>query len=560
MLPCQEHLAQIKISHRTGPFLGSSELELANSPIRVEILAQWLKDYPIIADADLLLKGFTFGFRIPYHGSRCGRISKNHHSASTMPDLILRKLEEEIRLGRVAGPFPEPPLQNLTVSPIGLVPKSVPGEFRLIFDLSFPEGNSVNSGIHPDDATVSYTRFDEITRLVRQEGPGSFLIKVDIKSAFRLLPIHPEDFDLLGMCYQGQFFIDKCLPFGLSVSCALFEKFSTFLEWCLNKVTGSEKFIHYLDDFSACSRTEQGAQVMLDSTLALFAELGVPVAEEKVEGPATCIKFLGLVVDTVKMMVQIPDDKLHDLKNVITHLLQKQGKKITLRELKSLIGKLNFACRAVVPGRAFCRRLIDATCGVRKPYHRIRVTEAMVADLLVWQIFLDKFNGASMIIDLQNEHHLDLFTDAAGGTGFGAYFDGHWVAGAWPEPLQVGPLDITFMELFPIVLSLYLWGHLFSNKKVFFHCDNEAVVTIVNKQSTRSPQSMHLVRHLVSICLSRNIVFKAVHVPGLQNCIADALSRFQFNKFRSLAPQADQDPTLIQPLLWQELMGKFVDC
>ena len=465
---------------------------------------------------------------------------------------------EETKLGRVAGPFEHMPFENLIVSPIGLVPKSSPGEYRLIFDLSYPDGFSINSGIAKEDSSVSYTRFDEVVHMVQHEGKGAYLIKVDIKSAFRLLPIHPHDFPLLGMEYQGNFFVDKCLPFGLSLSCALFEKFSSFLEWHIRQVTGSNLMIHYLDDFCGCERDKEKATSVLSQTLSAFSQLGVPVAPEKVEGPVTCIKFLGLDVDTVAMQVRIPDDKLKDLKTLIDKVIEKEHKKITLKELQSLIGKLNFACKAIVPGRAFCRRLIDSTIGIKKAHHRVRVSHCMVEDLRIKQSFLRNHNGASMMLE-EKGRILDLYTDASGGIGFGAYFDGHWTLGAWPEKVQSAKLDITFKELFPIVLSLSLWGETFKNCRVFFHCDNEAVVTIINKQSTRNKPSMRLLRILVLTCLTQNIAFKAKHIPGLRNDIADALSRFQLKRFRRLTPQADRDQTPIPKDTWKELLGKFPD-
>ena len=181
----------------------------------------------------------------------------------------------------------------------------------------------------------------------------------------------------------------------------------------------------------------------------------------------------------------------------------------------------------------------------------------MVEDLTVWQGFLENHNGVTMMIKDLDDPYLELFTDASGSIGFGAYFKGHWSNGLWPADIQSSPLDITFKELFPIVLAIFLWGICFKNCKVLFHCDNMAVVKIINKQSTRDQASMHLVRTLVEVCLKENIVFKAQHIPGLNNDIADSLSRCQFHRFRKLAPQADEEATPIPDSLWRKLLGRW---
>ena len=549
----------IPFALETGLNSASVFASLAHSPVNILALEEYLVDYPIKEIADYLREGFNNGFRIPYTGPRTERFSPNHGSASIHPDIIMNRLNEEIKLGRVAGPFLNPPMNDLIISPIGLVPKSTPGEFRLIFDLSYPHGSSINSGISKEDSSVIYTNFDEVIRMVREEGPGSYLFKIDIKSAFRLIPIHPDDFPLLGMEFQGKYYIDKCLPFGLSVSCSIFEKFSTFLEWIIKQSTSSKQIIHYLDDFCGCNKNRDAAEKVLFKSLDCFESLGVPVAKEKVEGPATRIKFLGLEVDTIEMLVKIPSDKLVDLKGVIKEFLDtgKKRKKVTLRQLQSLIGKLNFACRAITPGRAFCRRLIDATMGIKHPRHRIRVTSGMVDDLTVWHDFLENHNGVTMMVRDLDEPYLDLYTDASGSIGFGAYFKGHWTNGSWPAGVQSAPLHITFKELFPIVIAIFLWGNNFKNCKVLFHCDNIAVVSIINKQTSKDQASMHLVRSLVDVCLRKNIVFKARHIPGLNNDIADSLSRYQFPRFRRLAPQADKEATPIPDSLWRKLLGRW---
>lgn len=71
--------------------------------------------------------------------------------------------------------------------------------------------------------------FDEAHCILAYLGPGAQIARLDIKSAFRLLQIYKSDFELLGFKIQKMIFIDQCLPFGCSVSCAKFKKCSTFL-------------------------------------------------------------------------------------------------------------------------------------------------------------------------------------------------------------------------------------------------------------------------------------------------------------------------------------------
>lgn len=98
--------------------------------------------------------------------------------------------------------------------------------------------------------------------------------------------------------------------------------------------------------------------------------------------------------------------------------------KLTLKQLQSIIGLLNFACNVVLPGRAFLRRLIDLTIGVKKQYYRIRMTKQVKEDFSVWYDFLCNFNGSSMFLpDIWlSSSELRLYTDASGAVGYAAVF------------------------------------------------------------------------------------------------------------------------------------------
>ena len=140
------------------------------------------------------------------------------------------------------------------------MPKKSPGEFRLIHHLSYTAGSSVNESIPKELASVRYATIDDAIRLIKSLGKGCFLAKTDIKSAFRIIPVSPNDFPLLGMEWQGKFYFDKCLPMGFSSSCNIFETFSTALEWiAMNKLNASA-VIHILDDFLFIAPSKEKCQ------------------------------------------------------------------------------------------------------------------------------------------------------------------------------------------------------------------------------------------------------------------------------------------------------------
>jgi hypothetical protein len=533
---------------------------LASTPVDSNVLVQWLSDYPNREDAAILSNGFREGFKLLYSGPRLPTEAKNLKSAIDAPHIVREKLGKEVEAGRIAGPFDTRPIASLRVSPLGLVPKK-DGDFRLIHHLSYPEGSSVNDFLDPELCSVEYTSIDKVVAAIQQLGKGTLLAKSDVKRAFRLLRIWPGDFDLLGMKFEGQYYFDKCLPMGCSMSCALFEKFSTFIEWYVQREAAqvvqnsSNTFpYHYLDDFifgggagtSVC-------KTLLDLFYSVCNALGVPIAHEKTVEPTEILEFLGLEFNTILMQIKIPDDKVHELQKLLLHIASLR--RVTLKTLQSLIGSLNFACRAIVPGRAFCRRFIDATRGIKHPHHRIKVTAGMKKDLGVWSSFLENFNGVSMFLEpyWDSDVSLQLFTDAAAGIGFGIYFQGDWAADKWPQSWKNTAVvqDITFLELFPIVCAIAIWGSQLSGKKIIFRCDNMSVVAIVNSQTSKSPRVMDLVRQLVLMCLRHNIFLRARHVKGTCNGISDALSRGQFQRFRALATGANEEGRPIPDWMWR---------
>ena len=149
---------------------------------------------------------------------------------------------------------------------------------------------------------------------------------------------------------------------------------------------------------------------------------------------------------------------------------------------------------------------------------------------------------------------LPLYTDASGALGFGAAFGDQWCYGEWPESWK--SYNIAVLEFYPIVLSVLLWGHRMKNKGVLFFTNNEALVHVINKISCWDPLLMSFVRKLVLSCLKHNILFRARHVPGIHNNLADSLSRLQIQRFQQLTPaHMHPTPTVVplpmQPQNWR---------
>ena len=187
------------------------------------------------------------------------------------------------------------------------------------------------------------------------------------------------------------------------------------------------------------------------------------------------------------------------------------------------------------------RHLKDLTIGIKSQHHFIRLNKEVKKDLNLWLTFLSDFNGKSFFIDdvWQSSDSLNLFTDASGALGFGALFGNHWCYGKWPDSWV--NMNIAILEFYPIVLSLHLWGVDMCNRSILFY--NEALVHVINKQSCTDKLLMVIVRQMVLLCLKFNIMFKAKHIPGLKNTLADALSRLQVQKFQQLAPESmDRSP------------------
>ena len=391
------------------------------------MLENFLRDSEFHSDeTKFLVDGFRSGFDLEYEGP----LSRQDTSLNILFQEVGNKYElwskimKEVANKRYAGPFNRIPYLNYVQSAIGLVPKAG-GKTRLIFHLSYnfeKSGNkAVNAYTVKEKCTVKYNDLDHaVTNSLKllnmlHNVIGSSTIwygKTDLTSAFRVLPLKPSVYWLLIMfTYHPRtgrklYFKDKCLLFGHSISCALFQCFSNALAHLLKYVMRrgireQEKHLwialtNYLDDFLFTALTQIRCNQLLQGFLTLCQKLGVPVSIEKTEWATTVIVFLGVLLDGKNKILGIPAEKrtraLYDLKLII------DKRSATIKQLQSLTRLLNFLCRAIHPSRAFTRCMYVkfsseavATQGNKalKQYHHIHLNREFKEDCRVWCEFLE---------------------------------------------------------------------------------------------------------------------------------------------------------------------------
>ena len=523
----------------------------SSSPVRVEAWRTALAKHPDRAFAQFIVAGLTEGFRIGHGVSHvCKRgPPRNMRSAGEHPDVVQRYLDEERASGALRGPVQHP--EAVHVSPFGVIPKSGPqGRWRLIVNLSSPIGGSVNDGISPAACSVEYVRLDEAVRRCARLGKGTSLVKVDIKSAYRIVPVHPDDRHLLCVAWRGDVFVDTALPFGLRSAPVIFSAVADALLWIMLD-RGIQDGVHYLDDYlllgsPATAAGERNRRIALETC----AELGVPVAVQKLEGRSTCVVFLGLKLDTEKQEVRLPAEKLDRVRGLIR--LWQARKKCSKRDLLSLVGLLHHAATAIPAGRSFVRRLIDLSMVRPAMHHVIRLNAEARADLFWWSTFPERWNGRGFFACIAATPSVVVQTDATGLWGCGAIAGSVWFSHQWSPSWRSE--KIAAKELAKVVVAAAVWGRDWTGSSVLIESDNSTVVAAVNSGSSRDASLMPLLRSLQFVKAMFAFSLRARHIPGALNVVADGLSRNRpLADIRRLSPQMASAMSSVPAEIWELL-------
>ena len=504
-----------------SPLLPEGPLSSITSPVKWNFWEEHLCNHEDKNFAGLILGGLQRGFRIGFKrsGIRLQSAKKNLISANAHQEVVSAYLDQELKLGRIALVGSQEIAQQLGVhvSPFGVIPKKgKPNKWRLILDLSAPTGGSVNDGISKEECSLQYTSVSEVAAKCVQLGAGTLMGKMDIQQAYRNVPVAPEDRRLLGMKWQGKVYIDKVLPFGLRSAPLIFSAVADALQWIMIR-HGVSWVVHYLDDFLTLGPGgSQECGSNMSSMFDVCMKAGLPIEPSKTVGPAAAICFLGMELDSNEGTIRLPADKLRDLKAQLrTWRTRRACRK---RELLSLLGLLNHACKAVRVGRAFLRRLIDVSTRAKQLDHFIRLNEEARSDIEWWHRFAERWNGVSMLSSLNSQPAVATITsDASRSWGCGAVCGQEWFQLSWDGKLEHSHISVK--ELTPIVIAVALWGKKWQGKSLLVQSDNTATVAMVNSRTSHDTEAMHLIRCLTFILARFQLTLSAIHIPGKENNI-----------------------------------------
>lgn len=526
---------------------------------------EMLQNYPDRQWAYRLVHDIIYGVDIGFIGVRLQTVTGTTRKTSTdrtQSAAIDQDIEKELKAKRIIGPYAKSPWKHYHSSPIFTVSKKGnPGKLRVVHHLSYPRNRNLSVNDWIKDWPCVLGRFNQAVKMVCELDRDCYMAKMDIKAAYRLIAVRPADWPLLAFTWREKIYFHTTLPFGLRSSCHIWERYATAANWMLNHELSTRRVMHYVDDWFMAAETAAECEAMMGRVEQLFGELGLTIATEKTVGPTTRMVFLGIQIDSEAMTISLDEERVA----AISKLLEtwQLNSNCSLQQLQSLIGTLSFAACVVAHGRTFIEQLRALEQQHRQIADRddeslITITNECRQDVEWWHSFLHRWNGISLLWETEwlDEHdslqpHSDACTE-----GYGAVCGTQWFHRRWTEEQQQWSEEGTssresmpFKELYALVTAAATWGHLWQRKRITFRTDCMPVVLALNKGTSRSRRMMQLIRFLHYHAARHHYKYRAVHIPGVDNTIADELSRVHSLSQLSQACRQSIDPSETTPVL-----------
>ena len=239
-------------------------------------------------------------------------------SAVTFPDHVNKYITTEMEYGAMLGPFDKYPFP-CHVYPFLTRDKPNSDNRRVILDLSFPVGRSVNDGVKKDIYLdmyfyLNYPSVDTIVDSLKNLGPTSLLYKVDISRAFRHIRIDPGDLDVLDIKHQ-QLFIDCTLPFGFRHGSIFFQRCTDAVWFIMKEKYKFQNLYNYIDDLVYTGLPGEIYE-SYNTLITLLQQLSLEISQSKLLLPTICAICLGIEINTINRTLRILSEKLVEIQKI----------------------------------------------------------------------------------------------------------------------------------------------------------------------------------------------------------------------------------------------------
>ena len=482
---------------------------------------EYLADYSDRQIVEYLEYGWPVNYR---RGSPLVSTHDNHASARDHAEDVAFYVATELGHRALAGPFKGPPVSGLHMSPLMTRPKRDSSHRRVIMDLSWPHGASINDGVEADiyidgPARIHLPTADYMVDRILQLGSGAYLYKTDLSRGYRQLRVDPGDWPLLGFQHDGSIYMDICPPFGLQTSAMFMQRTSE----AITHIHAKKGYFSrpYLDDFSGAEGTHARADEALGCLQSIMRELGIAEAEHKVCPPAQSMIWLGIQYDTVTMEMSIPPQKLREIGEVVSGW---QGRsRATQREMQSLFGLLQFVASVSPPARLFTNRILE---NLRETPRRgsESLSLGFRQDLKFFADLLPHYNGVRIMQKREVLCQEALELDACL-RGCGAFTGEQFYSEVFPLAVLREERTIAQLELLNIVVAIKVWAPEWSGQRVRVFCDNTNAVLAAQTGRSRDPYVQQCVRELFQWCTRYDVELHVTHRAGTLMAKADPLSR-----------------------------------
>ena len=465
-----------------------------------------------------------YGWPVAYSAQRPPvSTPKNHSSALRFPIDIDKFIQKELDKDALLGPFKCPPFDSWTqISPLMTRDKPDGSGKRVIIDLSFPTGASVNDGISKFRGS-QYTLPTplDLAELMIREGRGCHMWKSDLSRAYRQLRVDPLDYPLLAIQHKGLIFVDICPSFGCRASGSAQQRVSNSVVHIMAE--RGYDILAYVDDFCGLSAHPSDARRGFDEFAALASQLGLKLAPDKTCPPATTLEWLGFLFNSDELSVSIPQEKLDELLTETQAWLHR--KHATKQQIQSLAGKLNHISLCVRPARRFMSRILETLREIGEA-PRIELTQAFKLDVR-WFCEYARLSNHRILLEPKLPF-LNLECDACpqGGGGFSdtAFYEIIFTS------TYVQSLNISQIEALNLVLALKtLIPPSMTNTRVLIKTDNTGAKCALSTGRTRDPILAACAREIWLISAVKQVDILIHHAPGESLILADALSRASFD-------------------------------